>query len=501
MKTHLRNILAVILIGTLAVPTQVLAGEVQFNPKNMDISMAFPSTGLHTDANPASFIDSSVTYAINGGFFDAYYSTSAGYSYPDNAPRIYGPIVQDGELINGGFTHNMVGFTAAGDVLIDRVTVTPVFYRNGSKDASQIWVTNQLYTGGYSVSLMTDDFKNSFTVPTGATTVTISNGTVTNISTSSTQSVASGTSLLVFNSERVEMLRSYNAFLSVGDKITYGVEYDAVNGGDWSKVETAVTGGKILVMNGQNVGYDSSSYNVEFANEANQMDSASAARSYLGVKANGEVVLGATSGTFPNIAADLVSAGCTYAISLDGGASSMLYANGSFLTTAGRNLPAVLTFTGETTTATTPTTTTTTTSNVSATATAAKVLVDDVEVAFEAYNIDGSNYFKLRDLAEVLNGTNTQFSVSWDSTNKAIALTSGDGYTSVGGELAAGDGQSKSASLSTSPLYCDGVVQSLNAYLIEGNTYFKLRDLGDLMGFGVGWDGAQGLITITSTVQ
>ncbi|WP_317854123.1 phosphodiester glycosidase family protein [Chakrabartyella piscis] len=510
MKTRFSSILAVVLVTSLAFPMGVLAGEVQFNPKGMDISVAFPSTGLHTDANVSSFIDSGVTYAINGGFFDAYYSTSAGYSYPDNAPRIFGPIIQDGDLINGGFTHNMVGFTSSGDVLIDRVTVTPMFYRNGSKDGSQIWVTNQLYTEGYSVSLMTDDFKNSFTVPTGATTVTVSNGVVTNINTNATQQVASGTTMLVFNSERVNMLRSYNAFLNVGDKITYGVDYTSTQNGNWNNVETAVTGGKILVMNGQNVGYDSSSYNVEFANEANQMDNASAARSYLGVKSNGEIILGTTTGTFPNIAANLVSAGCVSAISLDGGASSMLYANGSFQTSAGRNLAAILTFSGGTTTTTTTTTTNTTTTSTTtsssataqatAQATASKVLVDGSNVAFEAYNIGGSNYFKLRDLAEVLSGTNAKFSVSWDGANKAIAVNTGDAYTSVGGELATGDGQNKAATLSASTLYCNGTIQNLDAYTIDGNTYFKLRDLGQLIDFNVGWDSAQSLITITSSV-
>ncbi len=504
MKSRFSSILAVVLVTSLAFPAGVFAGEVQFNPKGMDIAVAFPSTGIHTDANPTTFIDSDVNYAINGGFFDAYYSTSAGYSYPDNAPRIFGPIIQDGELINGGFTHNLVGFTASGEVLIDRVTVTPMFYRNGSSEGSQIWVTNQLYTEGYSVSLMTDDFKNSFSVPTGATTVTVSGGVVTNINTNSTQKVATGTTMLVFNSERVEMLRSYNAFLSVGDKIKYGAEYDAVNNGNWDKVETAVAGGKILVINGQNVGYDSSSYNVEFANESNQMDNASAARSYLGVKANGEIILGTTTGTFPNIAADLVAAGCVNAISLDGGASSMLYANGSFLTSAGRNLAAVLTFSGGTTTATTTPTTesvapVTTSTNVTAAATASKVLVDGSEMAFEAYLIDGNNYFKLRDLAEVLDGTDAQFSISWDGTNKAIALTLGSSYTSVGGELETGDGQSKAATLSTSGLYCDGASQNLGAYLIDGNTYFKLRDLGQLIDFNVGWDSGKSQITIISS--
>ncbi len=504
-KGKVSKLVSMSLIMSLVMCSTVLAGEVEFSPKGMDIEVAFPTTGLHTDANASTFVDSDVTYAVNGGFFDAYYNTASGYSYPSNAPRVFGPIIQDGELINGGFTHNMVGFTSNGDVLIDRVTVTPLFYRNGSSEGSQIWVTNQLYTDGYSVSLMTDDFKGSFTVPTGATTVTVSNGVVTNINTSSTQQVASGTSMLVFNSERVDMLRSYNAFLSVGDKISYGVDYEGMNNGNWDNVETAITGGKILILNGQNVSADNSVYNTEFVDEANQSSSVSAARTYLGVKSDGTIILGTTTGTFTNITADLLSKGCINAISLDGGASSMLYANGSFLTSAGRNLASILTFTGTPSSSSVYTPVVETepvveiepvvSSNVTAQYSASTVLVDGVEKGFESYLIDGSNYFKLRDIAEVVNGTDCQFSVAWDSEKSAITLFSSVPYVGSG-SISEGDGVDKIATISNSVLYCDDVEQSLDAYTIEGNTYFKLRDLGTMLGFSVGWNGEQGVITI-----
>ena len=60
------------------------------------------------------------------------------------------------------------------------------------------------------------------------------------------------------------------------------------------------------------------------------------------------------------------------------------------------------------------------------------VYVNGEAIAFEAYNIGGANYFKLRDLAFVLNGTEKQFDVGFDIGTKAVTLTSGTKYTTGG---------------------------------------------------------------------
>ncbi|WP_110462798.1 PDZ domain-containing protein [Ruminiclostridium sufflavum] len=137
---------------------------------------------------------------------------------------------------------------------------------------------------------------------------------------------------------------------------------------------------------------------------------------------------------------------------------------------------------------------------VTATPTASKVLVNGSSVSFEAYTINGNNYFKLRDLAKVLSGTGKQFNVSWDGTSKVINLVSGSPYTVTGGEMATGDGKAKQAIINSSSIYKDGGKVSLTAYTINGNNYFKLRDIGQAFDFGVTWDGTANTIKIdTST--
>lgn len=132
--------------------------------------------------------------------------------------------------------------------------------------------------------------------------------------------------------------------------------------------------------------------------------------------------------------------------------------------------------------------------SVLANPTNSKILVNGGSKAFEAYNIDGNNYFKLRDLAKVINGTEKQFEVVWDQENLAINLISNKAYTSVGGELSEGDGKVKTPVLNKSKILKDGKEVELKAYNINGYNYFKLRDVASAFDIGVSWDG------ITNTV-
>lgn len=131
-----------------------------------------------------------------------------------------------------------------------------------------------------------------------------------------------------------------------------------------------------------------------------------------------------------------------------------------------------------------------------ATPTASKVLVNGKSIAFEAYNIKGNNYFKLRDLAMALSGTNKQFEVTWNSAEELIYLFSGKAYTPVGGELVKGDGKVKLAAYSGTIIFLDDDIPFLTAYNIGGNNYFQLRDIMKALDVYVGWDSATSTITI-----
>lgn len=116
------------------------------------------------------------------------------------------------------------------------------------------------------------------------------------------------------------------------------------------------------------------------------------------------------------------------------------------------------------------------------------ITVNGETIPMEAYNIDGSNYFKLRDLAYILSGTTSQFSVNYDHEKKLITANSGNEYLVVGKEMSIGADRSGSCRPSTQQTLFNGEHSSAYAYNIGGNNFFKLRDLGEIFNFRVDYD-------------
>lgn len=127
--------------------------------------------------------------------------------------------------------------------------------------------------------------------------------------------------------------------------------------------------------------------------------------------------------------------------------------------------------------------------------------MNGIPVKFQAYALknvsgDATDYVKLRDIAYVLNGTGAQFEVGWGSGS--ISLSTGNSYTVSGGEMDApftGDQRYQGGTLKvtvngqTVPLTAITLIDSKGG----GHNYFKLRDLGQALGFDVGWSTETGV--------
>ncbi len=136
---------------------------------------------------------------------------------------------------------------------------------------------------------------------------------------------------------------------------------------------------------------------------------------------------------------------------------------------------------------------------VQARPTSSGVILDGAKTVFEAYNINSNNFFKLRDLAKSLNGGAKQFEVTWDASKNAVIILTNHAYTPVGGELAILKNTSiRNAILTTAKVYVNGIEKMMTAYNINGNNYFKLRDIGTTIDFGVAYDGVAKTIIINT---
>ncbi|MCL2058091.1 MAG: phosphodiester glycosidase family protein [Oscillospiraceae bacterium] len=229
-------------------------------------------------------------------------------------------------------------------------------------------------------------------------------------------------------------------------------------------------------------------------------------RTLVGVRTDGSLLIAEGATNYDRAADTLLALGCVDAMAVDGGASSFLYANGKTIQQAGRNLNNIvvvyedapessLSSPGDFTAAEQSTA-------LNAIPIASTVYINGEDIAFNAYTIEGANYFKIRDLAYAINHTNKQFSVGYDELSQAITLTSGQPYEPDGSEMVLGDGSAKVASLNANiNIAMDNTSVDIIAYLIEGSNYVRLRDIMRLLDIGVGYDEVTRNITIDTSLQ
>lgn len=130
-------------------------------------------------------------------------------------------------------------------------------------------------------------------------------------------------------------------------------------------------------------------------------------------------------------------------------------------------------------------------------ATRSAIIVNGVPVSFEVYTINDYTYFKLRDIAYSINGTQKQFNTVWNEEDASINLLTGLSYDGTTGNSTTA--KDTSAITSTAKLYLDGEKQNVSAFTINDYTYYKLRDVAKILDIGVTWDEKTSTIGIDTT--
>lgn len=114
--------------------------------------------------------------------------------------------------------------------------------------------------------------------------------------------------------------------------------------------------------------------------------------------------------------------------------------------------------------------------------------LDGEEAKIGGYLINANNYYKLRDLAALLNGSDKQFNIVFDDVKKQIALELGKPYEKLDTDLQEMKHDKTKAKMVTNTILVDGKEVELKAALIDRNNYVKLRDLGVVVGFNVAYN-------------
>lgn len=125
------------------------------------------------------------------------------------------------------------------------------------------------------------------------------------------------------------------------------------------------------------------------------------------------------------------------------------------------------------------------------------IRVDGKQMKSSAYLIDGSSYVRIRDVAELLKNSKSKFNVEYQKEFKQVHVYKNANYKDGSGSQLKPIDKNTVLKKSFSPLYIGGVAFNLDSYLINGNNFYKLRDLGVSIGFKVQWDQRNKMISVT----
>ena len=108
---------------------------------------------------------------------------------------------------------------------------------------------------------------------------------------------------------------------------------------------------------------------------------------------------------------------------------------------------------------------------------------------FSTYNINDYNYFKLRTLANYMDQTVKKFDVKYDESKDAVFISTGKKYADYDAlEIVKKIYGDKEAYETRQKIFVDGKEIKIAGYNIDGNNYFKLRDLAAALDFMVDYD-------------
>lgn len=117
------------------------------------------------------------------------------------------------------------------------------------------------------------------------------------------------------------------------------------------------------------------------------------------------------------------------------------------------------------------------------------VSFDGRELEINAYLINRSNYVKIRDVAALLKDTPAKFDLAYDKEKQSVIISKGKNYKGPFSFKEEKRKEEKIVKETRQKIVDDkGQEIELKGYFMDGYNYFRLRDLGKVLGFGVAYD-------------
>ena len=313
--------------GAAAQVVYVTPGE------NTEIRAIIANGQLGTTAEAEAVIageGKKIVAAINGNFYNCWYDRSKPLSVMENNyPRIYGAIITDGKMLNSGASVAL-GIASDGSMKIARATIKGTMTLDGTRIVA--WCVNTANSDSNACYILTEELALGVDIPESSEIVIVRNGMVEDVQSGCADfRTPSGTVALVLNSScyargkaRAGMRAEYGFCVTDGDS-------------DMENMKNIIGGTGMIVENGMSA-VDN---NPDVTADDQDPDTVSV-RSFAAITADGRLMLATITSSYRAIAQSLVQMGVQDAMTLDGGASSMLYADGRTLYPAGREMASIL---------------------------------------------------------------------------------------------------------------------------------------------------------------
>ena len=302
------------------------------DPSGVKLKAAMVNNTLGATSSFKNIVNASgADVVVNANFFEAYES----FKIP------IGHVMVDGNFIYASSGLSSLGITKDGQLSIGRPAV---FVGINDMSGKRLWAAyevNTPYQGEYLATLYTPAFGNSITIKAPGGMMTVRNGAVSAYEykgAGTTTAIPSDGYMVYFGNDAVS--QSYFTKPVVGTRVQlepYLFKADAEGFILDKNVESIISGAPRLVQDGYIV------TELEDGFKEARFTTSSTPRTAIGINREGKLLIASVkSATIQQMRELMLSLGCVDAFNLDGGASTAMYYNGSYIRTPGRELTTTL---------------------------------------------------------------------------------------------------------------------------------------------------------------